>query len=309
MEHKGTAQTFPLTAGVSSSEAADWRSYLSMTKPTISLLVVVTVIPALFLTQNELPSLQLSLVALLGTFLASGSAAIFNHLVDSDIDQHMKRTRARPIPAGKISTGKAATFAVAMGLASFALLYTFATPLAAWLGVAANFLYVVVYTMYLKRRTVQNIVIGGAAGCVGPLIGWAAMTGTVAWPAWVLFGIVFLWTPPHFWSLAIKYKDDYARANIPMLPTIKGLEVTRQQILFYSVLLIPCVLSLSVFGVAGWIYGVIAGGLTFYFVWLAYRLYSSRENQRAMPLFYYSCFYLFGVFGALTADRLFYLLY
>ena len=309
MEHKGTAQTFPLTADISSSAAADWRSYFSMTKPTISLLVVVTVIPALFLTQNELPSLQLALVALLGTFFASGSAAVFNHLVDSDIDQHMKRTRARPIPAGKISTTKAAIFGVAMGLASFFLLYYFTTPLAAWLGVAGNFLYVVIYTMYLKRRTVQNIVIGGAAGCFGPLIGWAAMTGTIAWPAWVLFGIVFLWTPPHFWSLAIKYKDDYARANIPMLPTVKGLEVTRQQILFYSVLLIPCVLSLSVFGVAGWIYGIIAGALTFYFVWLAYRLYTSRENQRAMPLFYYSCFYLFGVFGALTADRLFYLLY
>lgn len=308
MEHKSTVQSFPLTADIATSAMADWRSYFSMTKPTISLLVVVTVIPALFLTQNELPSLQLSLVALLGTFLASGSAAIFNHLVDSDIDQHMKRTRARPIPAGKISTGKAGAFAVAMGLASFALLYSFATPLAAWLGVAANFLYVVVYTMYLKRRTVQNIVIGGAAGCVGPLIGWAAMTGTIAWPAWVLFGIIFLWTPPHFWSLAIKYKDDYARANIPMLPTIKGLEVTRQQILFYSVLLIPCVLSLSIFGVAGWIYGIIAGGLTFYFVWLAYRLYATKENQRAMPLFFYSCFYLFGVFGALTIDRLFYLL-
>jgi len=308
MEHKGTAQSFPLTAELESPVVLDWRSYFQMTKPTISLLVVVTVIPALFLTQQQLPSVQLSLVALLGTFLASGSAAIFNHLVDSDIDQHMKRTRSRPIPAGKISTGKAGLFAVAMGLASFALLYKFATPLAAWLGVAANFLYVVVYTMYLKRRTVQNIVIGGAAGCVGPLIGWAAVTGTLDWPAWVLFGIIFLWTPPHFWSLAIKYKDDYARANIPMMPTVKGLEVTRKQIFFYSVLLIPCVLSLSVFGVAGWIYGVIAGGLTVYFVWLAYRLYTTRENQRAMPLFYYSCFYLFGVFGALTVDRLVFLL-
>ncbi|MBC7661681.1 MAG: protoheme IX farnesyltransferase [Chitinophagaceae bacterium] len=304
MEHKGTAQSFHLSGVEDNAPTVDWRAYFQMTKPTISLLVVVTVIPALFLTQNGFPSLQLSIVALLGTFFASGSAAVFNHLVDSDIDSHMKRTRTRPIPAGKISTAKAATFAVVMGLASFFLLYRFATPLAAWLGVAANFLYVVVYTMYLKRRTVQNIVLGGAAGCVGPLIGWAAVTGTIAWPAWVLFGIVFLWTPPHFWSLAIKYKDDYARANIPMLPTVKGLEVTRKQILFYSVLLIPTVFSLSIFGVAGWIYGTIAGGLTLYFVWLAYRLYATKENQRAMPLFYYSCFYLFGVFGALTIDRL-----
>lgn len=303
MDHKSTAQSFPLSVA-DDTPALDWKAYFQMTKPTISLLVVVTVIPALFLTQDAFPSLQLALVALLGTFLASGSAAVFNHLVDADIDQHMKRTRSRPIPAGKISMPKALTFGISMGVASFLLLYYFATPLAAWLGVAGNFLYVVVYTMYLKRRTVQNIVLGGAAGCFGPLIGWAAVTGTLEWPAWVLFGIVFLWTPPHFWSLAIKYKDDYARANIPMLPTVKGLEVTRQQILFYSVLLIPCVLSLSVFGIAGWIYGILAGGLTLYFVWLAYKLYATKENLRAMPLFYYSCFYLFGVFGALTLDRL-----
>ncbi|RZA23400.1 MAG: protoheme IX farnesyltransferase, partial [Proteobacteria bacterium] len=266
--------------------------------------VVVTVIPALFMTQDHFPSLEVSFVALLGTFLASGSAAVFNHLVDQDIDQHMKRTRTRPIPAGKISTTKAATFAVVMALLSFVLLYRYATPLAAWLGVAANFFYVVIYTMYLKRRTVQNIVLGGAAGCVGPLIGWAAMTGTIEWPAWVLFGIIFFWTPPHFWSLAIKYKDDYARANIPMLPTVKGLEVTRTQIFYYTLLLIPTVFALSFFGAAGWIYSVLAGGLTLYFVWLAFKLYRTKENARAMPLFFYSCFYLFGVFGALTIDRI-----
>lgn len=304
MDQKSTAQSFPLAASGLSAPVIDWRSYFQMTKPTISLLVVVTVIPALFLTQDSFPSLEVSFIALFGTFLASGSAAIFNHLVDQDIDQHMKRTRARPIPAGKVSSVKAAALAIAMAVASFALLYKFATPLAAWLGVAANFFYVVIYTMYLKRRTVQNIVLGGAAGCVGPLIGWAATTGTLAWPAWALFGIIFFWTPPHFWSLAIKYKDDYARANIPMLPTVKGLEVTRKQIFFYTLLLIPTVLSLSVFGVAGWIYTVLAGGLTFYFVWLAYKLYRTRENQRAMPLFFYSCFYLFGVFGALTLDRI-----
>lgn len=306
MDQKSTA-TSPFNLVASSLEptpSLDWRAYFQMTKPTISLLVVVTVIPALFLTQDGFPGLRLSFVALFGTFLASGSAAIFNHLVDQDIDQHMKRTKARPIPAGKVSTTKAAVLAVSMAVASFVLLYQFATPLAAWLGVAANFFYVVIYTMYLKRRTVQNIVIGGAAGCVGPLIGWSATTGTLAWPAWALFGIIFFWTPPHFWSLAIKYKDDYARANIPMLPTVKGLEVTRKQIFFYTVLLIPTVFSLSVFGVAGWIYTILAGGLTLYFVWLAFRLYQTKENLRAMPLFFYSCFYLFGVFGALTIDRI-----
>ena len=305
MEHKSTVNTFPIADNSEESASIlDWRSYFQMTKPTISLLVVITVIPALFMTQNAFPSLEIAFVALFGTYLASSSAAVFNHLVDQDIDQHMKRTRARPIPAGKVSNAKAATFAIAMGVLSFVLLYVYATPLAAWLGVAGNFFYVVIYTMYLKRRTVLNIVIGGAAGCFGPLIGWAAMSGTIDWPAWVLFGIVFFWTPPHFWSLAIKYKDDYARANIPMLPTVKGLEVTRKQIFYYTVLLIPTVLSLTVFGVAGWVYASLAGALTLYFVWLAFRLYRTRENQRAMPLFFYSCFYLFGVFGALTLDRI-----
>lgn len=302
MEHKSKAQPLPF-AGTPAQ--IDWQSYYQMTKPTISMLVVVTVVPALFMASPELPSLQVSLAALIGTFLASGSAAIFNHLADSDIDGFMKRTRTRPIPAGKVSTTKAATFGTVMGLLSFAILYSFTSPLAAWLAVAANAFYVLFYTMYLKRRTVQNIVIGGAAGCVGPLIGWAAVTGTLEWPAWVLFAIIFLWTPPHFWSLAIKYKDDYAKAKIPMLPTVKGLEVTRRQIFFYTVLLVPTVVALSAFGEAGLFFGIVAGLLTAYFVWLAFKLLTTKENQRAMPLFYYSCFYLFGVFGALTIDRLF----
>ncbi len=296
---KSDSLVMPMTA-----EPIDWQSYYQMMKPTISMLVVVTVVPALFMAERGLPSLAVALSSLIGTFLASGSAAVFNHLVDSDIDQYMKRTRGRPIPSGRVSTAKAATFGTLCGLVSFAVLYIWSTPLAAWLSLAANAFYVVVYTMYLKRRTVQNIVIGGAAGCVGPLIGWAAVTGSLAWPAWVLFLIIFLWTPPHFWSLAIKYKDDYARANIPMLPTVKGLEVTRRQIFLYTLTLVPTVLSLWVFGAAGWIYGSLSLILTLYFVWLAFVLLRTKENQRAMPLFYYSCFYLFGVFGALTIDQL-----
>jgi protoheme IX farnesyltransferase len=297
---KAAAMTMPM----GTAAQVDWQSYYQMMKPTISMLVVVTVVPALFMAQQDLPTLTIALASLIGTYLASGSAAIFNHHVDSDVDAHMKRTRSRPIPAGKVSGAKAATFAVVLGVLSFAILYRWASPLAAWIAVAANAFYVLVYTMYLKRRTVQNIVIGGAAGSVGPLIGWAAVTGELAWPAWVLFAIIFLWTPPHFWALAIKYKDDYARAKIPMLPTVKGLEVTRRQIFAYTLTLVPAVLSLSLYGAAGWFYGVVSVILTLYFVWLAYKLLRSRENQRAMPLFYYSCFYLFGVFGALTIDQL-----
>ena len=268
------------------------------------MLVVITCVPTLFMAGTNLPSLQLIAITLIGTFLASGSASIFNHLVDSDIDQQMKRTRQRPIPAGKVSLPRAAGFGATLGVLSFVLLYKFATPLAAWIALAANAFYVLVYTMFLKRRTVQNIVIGGAAGAVGPLIGWAAITGTVGWPAWVLFLIIFLWTPPHFWALAIKYKDDYAKVGVPMLPSVKGVEVTRLQIFLYTLTLIPAVASLFWFGAAGWTYFSLSMILTLYFVWLAFKLYSTRENQRCMPLFYYSCFYLFGVFGALTLDKL-----
>lgn len=303
MDHKPKAGN-SLTLSLSAPAPIDWQSYYQMMKPTISMLVVVTVVPTLFMAQAQLPSLSVALAALIGTYLASGSAAIFNHLVDSDIDGHMKRTKSRPIPSGKVSGTRAAAFGAVLGILSFMILFHWTTPLAAWIALAANFFYVVVYTMYLKRRTVQNIVIGGAAGAVGPLIGWAAINGRIEWPAWVLFGVIFLWTPPHFWALAIKYKDDYAKAKIPMLPAVRGVPVTRKQIFLYTLTLVPTVFSLTYFGAAGWFYGSVATALTIYFVWLAFRLFQTAENQRAMPLFYYSCFYLFGIFGALTIDRL-----
>lgn len=306
MDHKTKAG--PLTLSLSVPAPIDWQSYYQLMKPTISMLVVVTVVPTLFMAESRLPSFSVALAALVGTYLAAGSAAIFNHLVDSDIDGYMKRTRSRPIPSGKVSGSRAASFATVLGIVSFMILFHWTTPLAAWIALAANAFYVVIYTMFLKRRTVQNIVIGGAAGAVGPLIGWAAVNGTLEWPAWVLFAVIFLWTPPHFWALAIKYKDDYTKAKIPMLPSVKGVAVTRKQIFLYTLTLIPTVASLSFFGKAGWFYGISASALTLYFVWLAFKLLQTEENQRAMPLFYYSCFYLFGIFGVLTIDRLIVLL-
>jgi len=291
---------------MSKSASITWKPYFQMMKPTISLLVVITVIPSLIMAAEGMPDMGLALLTLVATFLASGSAGMFNHLVDSDIDDLMNRTKSRPIPIGRVSRSFALWFASLLGGMSFVMLYWGANPLAAWVAVAANFFYVVVYTMYLKRRTVQNIVIGGAAGAVGPLIGWAAVTGELAWPAWVLFLVIFLWTPPHFWALAIKYKDDYALAKIPMLPSVKGVPTTRRQIFWYTLTLIPAVASLVIYGQAGWIYGILSIGLTLLFVWLAYKLLASRRDEQAMPLFYYSCFYLFGVFGALTIDRLLY---
>jgi protoheme IX farnesyltransferase len=284
---------------------ATWRDYFSLTKPTITLLVVVTVLPGILLASSgSLPKMTLIICSLVGTWLASSSAAVFNHLVDADIDRNMLRTKRRPVASGRVHNLNAMIFGATLGVASFLVLSMGASLLAAGLAVIANAFYVLFYTMYLKRRTVQNIVIGGAAGAVGPLIGWASVEPTIGWPAIILFLIIFLWTPPHFWALAIKYKDDYAAAGIPMMPVVKGDQETRRQILLYTLSLLPVVASLTLLGDAGWVYLVGAMAFTIYFAWMAWKLFKTADNKLAMPLFHYSCLYLFGVFGALIIDRL-----
>ncbi len=307
-----TRVVHPMTRSAATSSAssaiepsAGWRDYYVLTKPTISMLVVVTVVPTLLMAKaGELPSVWTSAFALIGTWLASASASVFNHLIDSDIDSEMIRTRARPLPGGRITPSLAGAMGALLGILSFALLYSLTTPLAAWVALAANAFYVLIYTAWLKRSTVQNIVIGGAAGAVGPLIGWAALTGEIGWPAWVLFLVIFLWTPPHFWALALKYTKDYAAAGVPMMPVVRGEDATRRQMFWYALSLVPVVASLTVFGAAGWVYLVIAMAMTIHFVILTLKLMRAPPGADAMPVFHYSCFYLFGVFGALTLDRM-----
>ena len=284
------------------------QSYFQMTKPTISLLVMFTALPTMFMTSRGLPDLGLMFAILFGTYLASSSSAIFNHVLDSDIDATMTRTRKRPMVQGAVNPEWAIVLAVTLGAASFCLLTLAANPLTAWVALLANWFYVVVYTLWLKRRTPQNIVIGGAAGAVGPLIGWAGMTGSIGWEAWVLFLVIFLWTPPHFWALAIKYKDDYSAANIPMLPSVKGLETTRRQIFLYTLLLIPTTLSLFWFGGAHIGYLVASLGCSLYFSYLAFRLLRSRKLEHAMPVFLFSLVYIFAIFGVLAIEEFLYLL-
>jgi protoheme IX farnesyltransferase len=281
-----------------------WRRYAPLTKPTISLLVVVTVVPSLLLAARGLPDLMLAAMTLLGTYLASASASVFNHILDADVDHRMARTRGRPVASGQVAPIPALALGTTLGVISLSILCAFANPLTAGIALAANFFYVLIYTMFLKRNTDQNIVIGGAAGSVGPLIGWAAVTGDLAWPAWALFAIIFLWTPPHFWSLAIKYKKDYAVANIPMLPVTRGDAETRKQIFLYTLTLLPPVAALYALGEAGLFYGISAMAATLYFCWKAWVLYRDADNAKAMPVFHYSCLYLFAIFGALTVDRL-----
>jgi protoheme IX farnesyltransferase len=308
MTNRTQAQTFLRGAAAApeplAAPAVSWRSYIPLTKPTISLLVVVTVVPALLLAAHGMPKLIVALAALAGTYLASASASVFNHLLDADLDAVMNRTRGRPVPSGQVSTGAAFAFGSGLGITSLVVLGHFTTPLAAAVALAANAFYVLVYTLCLKRHTDQNIVIGGAAGSVGPLIGWAAVTGGLGWPAWVLFGIIFLWTPPHFWSLAIKYKRDYAAAGIPMLPVSRGEAATRRQIFAYTLTLIPPVIALYGGGAGGLLYLVTGLGATLYFAWKAWELLRAGDGANSMPVFHYSCLYLFIVFGSLTIDRL-----
>ena len=277
--------------------------YFLLTKPTITLLVAVTVVPSLLLASaNALPNLATCLSAIIGASLASASAAVFNQIVEADIDVQMNRTKKRSLASKRIHHETAILFAMFLGLTGFSILYYYCNLVAALSALAGHLFYIFVYTLYLKKKTDQNIVIGGAAGAVGPLIGWAAITGSLDWPAWVLFLMIFLWTPPHFWALALKYKDDYAQAGIPMYPVIHGDAKTRKVIFYYTLTLLPCTLSLYFFYTSGLIYLILSTLFTLKFIGDAYKLYKSGSNEQAMPFFHYSCLYIFAIFGSLTID-------
>jgi heme o synthase len=276
--------------------------YLDLTKPRIVLLVLVTGVPALLLAERAVPAAGLMWGTLAGTALAAASAASFNHYVDRDIDGLMRRTAGRPLPTGLLPPWHALALGSVFALGSWMVLSTFANRLAAVLGAGSIFYYAVVYSIWLKRRTPQNIVIGGGAGASAPLIAWAAVTGRVELPAVLLAAIVFLWTPPHFWSLSLVRRDDYVRAGLPMLPVTHGEPETRRQILLYTVVLVPVTLALGPLGVAGPIYGLPALGLGACFLHRALRLRRSGTAAHAMQMFRFSIAYLFLLFALLTLD-------
>jgi len=247
--------------------------FYELSKPRIIYLLLVTTAAAMIMAARGLPHLQTLLWTLLGGGLASASAGAFNCIVDSDIDGLMRRTCARPIPTGRMSIRSAAIYAVATGIISFAILILLVNPLAAWLSLAGEVYYVVIYTMMLKRVTPLNIVIGGAAGAIPPLVGWAAVTGMIGGPAIGLFVIIFLWTPPHFWSLALMTEIDYDKAKIPMLPNVSGVARTKLEILIYSIVLVAASLALWYpFHVMGWIYLAAAAILGVIFLYGAVRV-------------------------------------
>jgi len=288
--------------------ALTWRetagAYLALTKPRIISLLLITTIPTMILADKGVPSLWLMFATILGGSLAAGGANAVNCYIDRDIDEVMHRTQGRPLPLGKIEPVSALVFGLVLEVAAFALLAASSNLLAASLAVAATLFYVFVYTMWLKRRTPQNIVIGGAAGAVPPLVGWAAVTGNVSAAPLILFAIIFFWTPPHFWALSIKYRDDYARANVPMLPVVATLSSTKDQIFAYTLLLMPVSLSLALTGRVGWIYVASAVALGAMFLWEAWRLRSNDAPGAAMALFRASIYYLAFTFIAVAADQL-----
>jgi protoheme IX farnesyltransferase len=284
-----------------------WRAvvddYFELTKPRIIVLLLITTVAAMIMASRGLPPLALTLWTCIGGALAAASAGAFNCVYDSDIDCKMKRTMSRPVPRGAISPNRALAFAMVLGVLSFLLLNYLVNPLAAWLSLGGNAYYVFVYTMWLKRTTPQNIVIGGAAGSIPPLVGWAAVTGTLGWPAIALAVLIFLWTPPHFWALSLMTELDYDKAGIPMMPNVHGDARTKRDMLIYTVILfVFCIalVPLHVFGPIFLAAAVIVGG---WFLYDAINVLRHDSQQLARGMFKFSLMYLALMCLAAVIDR------
>jgi heme o synthase len=282
---------------------AAWRDYLTLTKPRIMSLLLLTGLCGMFVGARGVPPLWLLGVTMLGLALACGGASALNHVLDRDIDRLMgPRTRARPLAAERMPPSRALEFGLALSACSFVVLASAVNVLTATLALVGNVFYVIVYTRLLKRSTAQNIVIGGAAGAVPPLVGWAAATGNLTLPAVWLFLIVFFWTPPHFWALALLLREHYAAARIPMLPVVRGVQATTSRILVYSVVLVAATAAPFLSGTLGLGYLATAFGLGALFLWLALRLRRDATGPRAAVLFHYSLVYLAALFAAMALD-------
>lgn len=294
----------PVTGSTVAGVWARVGGFVALTKPRIIELLLVTTVPTMIVAERGLPSWTRMLVTVVGGTLSAGGANAINMYVDRDIDAVMERTRNRPLVTGVVRPGEALVFAVAIEVIAFALLWRFVNLMSASLALAACLFYVFVYTLWLKRSSASNIVIGGAAGAAPVLIGWAAVTGSLGWAPWILFGVMFLWTPPHFWALAIKYRDDYTAADVPMLPSVASHAVVTRKILIYTV----GVVALSVaFGVAAdlaWIYHASAAVLGVAFIAGALNVRRDDSARSAMRLFTFSITYITLLFGAMAADAL-----
>jgi protoheme IX farnesyltransferase len=295
------------TQSLPAAMPADWRDFLALTKPRVMTLVVFTGLCGLLVAPTRLPP-ALAFTAILCIALGAGAAAALNMWYESDIDAKMKRTASRPLPAGRMDRTSALHFGVGLSFFSVLLMGVATNWLAAGVLAGSILFYVFVYTIWLKRRTPQNIVIGGAAGAFPPVIGWTAVTGDVTLLPILLFALIFLWTPPHFWALSLFVRSDYANAGVPMLPVVAGAKATRLQILLYTVPMAAAAIAPWALGLAGALYGIAAIALSAVFALLALRVFLNRatEPKEMGPeksLFAFSILYLFAIFGALVADK------
>jgi protoheme IX farnesyltransferase len=281
-----------------------FAAYVALTKPRIIELLLVTTVPTMIVARRGMPGAWLILATLIGGTLAAAGANATNMVIDRDIDTVMKRTQKRPLVTGEITPRNALVFAIALELVAAAVLWLTVNPLSAVLAVSATLFYVFVYSLWLKRTSTQNIVIGGAAGAVPVLVGWAAVTGTLSWAPVVLFAIIFAWTPPHFWALAIRYRDDYSAANVPMLPSVATFEFTSRRIVAYTLVLWAISLVFWPVGDMGLLYGVSAVVLGGVFTYHAVALARSGTYAKAMRLFGWSITYITLLFSAMALDQL-----
>ena len=280
------------------------RDLVTLTKPRIISLLLVTTVAPMFITDRGLPSLSLVLWVVLGGYLMAGGANTINMWFDRDIDDRMSRTRLRPIPAGRIAPAAGLAFGISLGIFAFAVFWTQVNHLAAWLALGGLLFYVFIYTMWLKRTTTQNIVVGGAAGAFPPLVGYAAMTGKLDLAAVYLFAIIFYWTPPHFWALALIKQHEYKRAGIPMMPVVRGEQRTKVEMLIYTLVLLPLTILPFFFGALGVFYGVAAALLGARLLWYSVKLLRSPGvPPLAWRMYRYSLLYLALLFVAMGVDR------
>ncbi len=280
-----------------------FNDYLELTKPKVVALLVLTAVVGMVLATPKEPTIALVFWSMIGIGFLSAAAAAINHIIDNEIDAKMARTHNRPVAKGRVTMQNAAIFAFTLAIIGFFALAIMANWLTAWLTLASLFGYAVFYTMYLKRATPQNIVIGGLAGAMPPLLGWTAMTGEIHGHALLLVMIVFIWTPPHFWALAIHRKEDYARVNMPMLPVTHGVEFTKNAIFLYTILLIIICMLPYLVGMSGLIYLVVSFVLNIWFLWHAWKLKFNEKSTTAYDMFKFSIIHLMVIFIVLIVDH------
>ena len=269
------------------------KDYTTLTKPKVNLLLVITALSAIFLASENLPSIQVLLAVIVGGTFASGGAGAINHSIDKDIDNTMKRTSKRPVAGERISKSNALIFGILLNVASFIILTVLTNVLAAIMAISGTLFYVVIYSMWLKKKTFHNIVIGGAAGCFPPLVGWSAVTGDLSLSAWYLFAIIFFWTPPHFWALAMLMKDDYSKAEIPMLPSVVGIEATFKPMTLHTITLILLTLVMTfVNNKLSYIYFLSCSVIGIYYLYLTYKLYKDYDRQNNLKIYKFSLLYM-----------------